>query len=141
MPLDDVMQTDHVLDDVMQTGYVLDDVVQNDHVLDDVVQTDHVLDDVVQSDHVLEVVVQTEPILEVVLPSVEVSTEQEQDLVCADEVQKPKQVVRRPSLADAKKTKSMRVLCGVPAESSCKKKKKSRSMKKLVWMISICVII
>ena len=83
--------------------------------------SDSVLDAAVRPEAVLEHVVQTE----LNLSTVEASNEEEQEPVCVDDVHKLKQAVgcdvRRPSPSDVKKTKSMRVLCGVPALSSGKK--------------------
>ena len=96
----------------------------SDSVLDVVVQSDSVLDDVVPSDSVLDAAVRTEAVLERNLSSVEVSTEDEQELVfdvCLG------RDLRRPSATDAKKTKSMRVLSGVPTQSSGTNKRKSRA--------------
>ena len=63
------------------------------------------------------------------LSCVEVSTEKEHKLVRVDELHKPKQALGRvvgiPSPNDSKKTKSMKVLCPVPALPSGKKRKSS----------------
>ena len=99
---------------------VLNDVVPSNSVLDDVVQTDSVLDDVVPSDAVLDAAVQNEADAEAVpelnLSSEEVSSEDEERLVWP-----------RPRMTDSKKTKSMRVLSGVPTQSGGTNKRKSRA--------------
>ena len=91
--------------------------------------------------------VQTEAVLQLNLSSVQVSTEAVQVSTEAEAVQvsteaesdqestENEQVclgraARRPTDADAKKTKSMRVLCGVPAQSSGKKRKSSGMKRK-----------
>ena len=101
------MPPQSVSDAPVLTESVLDAPVQTESVLAAPVQTDSVSDA-----PVLEVVMQTEPSLS----SDEVSSEEEQQLVW-----KP-----RPSATDAKKTKSVRVLCGLPAQSSGKKRKSRR---------------
>jgi len=97
--------------------------VPSESVLNDVVPSNSALDDVVPSDSVFDAAVQTEAeaVLELNLSSAEVSSEDEERLVWP-----------RPSAADSKKTKSVRALSGVPAESSGTKKRKSRATKKLV---------
>ena len=99
---------------------VLNDVVPSNSVLDDVVQTDSVLEDVVPSDAVLDAAVQNEAdadaVPELNLSSEEVSSEDEERLVWP-----------RPRMTDSNKTKSMRVLSGVPTQSSGTKKRKSRA--------------
>jgi hypothetical protein len=97
--------------------------------LDEVVQTESILDEVVQTESILDAPVQTEiesvMLTELNLSSVEVSTDQDQELALGCHV-------RRPSATDAKQRKSMRVLCGVPAQSSGKKKRKSSAKRILV---------
>ena len=112
--------SESVLNDVVPSNSVLDDVVPSNSVLDDVVQTDSVLDDVVPSDAVLDAAVQNEAEAEAVpelnLSSEEVSSEDEERLVWP-----------RPRMTDSKKTKCMRVLSGVPTQSSGTNKRKSRA--------------
>jgi hypothetical protein len=127
--VDVVVPSDSVLDVQVQTESILDDVVQTKSFLDDVVQTESILDEVVQTESILDAPVQTETesvmLTELNLSSVEVSTEQDQELALGRHL-------RRPSATDAKKRKSMRVLCGVPAQSSGKKKRKSSAKRILV---------
>ena len=86
----------------------------SESVLNDVVPSNSVLDDVVPSDSVLDAAVQNkaEAVSELNLSSEEVSSEDEERLVWP-----------RPRMTDSKKTKSMRVLSGVPGT----KKRKSRA--------------
>ena len=129
--LDAVLPSDSVLEVVLPSDSVLDVVVQTDTILDAAVQTEAILDAAVQTEDILDAAVETEDVMqaELNLSCVEVSTEKEHKLVRVDELHKPKQalgrVVRWPSPTDAKKTKSMSVLCGVPALSSGKKRKSS----------------
>jgi hypothetical protein len=105
------------------------DVLPSDSVQLDVLPSDSVLDDGVRPEAVVEDVMQSE----LKLSTVEASNEGEQEPACVDDVHKILQAVghdvRRPSPSDAKKTKSVRVLCGVPAPSSGKKKKRSSARK------------
>jgi hypothetical protein len=113
--VDAVVPSDSVLDVQLQIECILDDVVQTESFLDDVVQIESILDEVVQTESNLDAPVQTETesvmLTELNLSSVEVSTEQDQELAVGRHVQ-------CPSATDMKKRKSMRVLCSVPSQSS-----------------------
>ena len=125
-PVSNVGQTEEDLAVVVQTEEDLT-VVHTDSVLDVLVQSDSVLDDVVPSDSVLDAAVRTEAVLELNLSSVEVSTEDEQELVfdvclgCD---------LWRPSATDAKKTKSMRVFCVVCRHNQVVRRRENRGQRK-----------